>query len=192
MPGPGEPDSGARRTATAELMGCADSARVVDVAPRGLGAEGSGSSERGVVLAAGRRRAVAPRAGAEEAIGERRAIGREGALGELPPEPFRDRLQDAAQERRRRRAQVPLAPLRRLLVEVVGELALERPPNLLAVRTELPQRLLDLRGEHRLREVRVGAEDGAADALEHPLRAAEEQECGAARRPQDLRRLAPQ
>ena len=108
------------------------------------------------------------------------------------PEPLGHGLQHAAEEDRGRRAQVALAPLRRLLVEVLGELALERPADLLAVRPELLERLLDLRREHRLRQVRLRPEDRLPDALEHPLRAAEQQERRAARRPEHLRRLAPE
>ena len=65
------------------------------------------------------------------------------------------------------------------------------PAHLLAVGPELPERLLDLRREHRLRQLRLRPEDRLPDALEHPLRAAEQQERRATRRPEHLRRLAP-
>ena len=79
---------------------------------------------------------------------------------------------NAPEERRRGAREVALAPLRRRLVEVLGELVLEGPADLLAVRPELLQRLVDLGRQHRLRQVRLLAGDGPLDALQDALRAA--------------------
>src|SRR4051794_26046480 len=90
-----------------------------------------------------------------EGVVEGAAVGIGQPLRELLAGAERDRPQDAGREADRDGSELAILALRRLLVEVVRELPLERPAHPFAIRAELLQRLLDLLGEHRLREVGV-------------------------------------
>src|SRR5262249_52812345 len=96
----------------------------------------------------------------------------EELLCESEPHPVRDRPQDVAENAAQLRAPIRLRPQLRTIVEVARELAFEDGPDLVAVRTQLPEVLLDLLGEHRLGQVGLGPEHGTASAPNDTLRPA--------------------
>jgi hypothetical protein len=136
------------------------------------------------------RRAVHAGSRALQSLAEGRGVGIEEPLGQLLAGLHRRGPRESGEESGRHAPQVAVTALGGGRLEVLGELALQRAPDLLAVRAQLLEGLLDLLREHRLGEVGIGPEDRPPDALEGALRSAEQEEGGARGGPGHLRRLA--
>src|SRR5436305_1030208 len=79
--------------------------------------------------------------------------GAEELLGEPPAGTLGDGPGDVREQQGGDDARVAALALVLVLLEVLGELALQRATDLLPVRTQLAERLVDLLGEHRLRQL---------------------------------------
>src|SRR5262249_49157578 len=122
-----------------------------------------------------------PRPDLRQLLVERRLVRVEHPLRQLPSAAQRDRPQARHGEGGQRVDDPFLAPLLLALVEVLREVALERPADLPPVGAHRLQRLLDLLGKQLRRELLLLAGDRPLRPAEDPLRAADRQErpaCG--------------
>src|SRR5438105_9840966 len=121
---------GSRATDIPEPCLFARSARGLGVvAPAGLRPVAARAPARG--RGGGASGAGLPVARPAERIAEGRPVALEQPTQQLATRSLRQWLDEAGDQAARQRVQQAIAPLRRLLLEVVGELALERAPDLL-------------------------------------------------------------
>src|SRR4029078_6021626 len=100
----------------------------------------------------------------------------EHPLRDLAAAADRDRPQGPERQRRDARDDALLLARLGAIVEVAGKLPLERSADRLAVRPELPERLLDLLRQELRRQLLLLARHGPLRAAEEPLRSTEREE----------------
>ena len=130
-----------------------------------------------IVAAPGIITRTVPLADPVELLLEGRPVGVQCPFREVLPDPHRGRAEGRRGEASRGRHDPLLLSLLRPGVEIRGKLALERAADLLAIRAELAQRLLDLgRQELRRKLLLLLAPNRSLRPTEEPLRATERQE----------------
>jgi hypothetical protein len=119
------------------------------------------------------------------------AFGLEQLLGQPLASLGRGRSKDVAAQFGNCAAQVTGLTRRLGLVEVVDEFTLQHASDSVAVVTEGPQRLVDLFGQHRLRQIRLWSEDRPSGGPEGPFWPAQNEKSGSGREGDRLPRRSP-
>ena len=101
----------------------------------------------------------------------------EQALRELASGSNRGRSQRVRDQTAGKPHKIAVTSLRSTGFEEPGELALQRAPDLVAIRPEPPKNGLDFTGQHRFRHFRATAEDGPACPAQHSFGTTEQHEC---------------